>query len=231
MEIKVVYKDLMQSFVQETHVCSEKIIEIDNETTLKDIFEYSNEINADVSKYYRLGSKYYFNQKILSYIRKEDNTVIWEPSYDKVKVIDFIFTHDIKDNTIYADTGIIQAGGFGLKDIIQLWNDYYPVFDQLVTGVAVIEMGCKFSKFIKNTFVDKKQNIKSPISIIDLISSKKKWNHYELADSAELEYEEAKSLLLGFGYKWDNSQKLYIYEGDMNNLIEKFAKIEISNGL
>jgi hypothetical protein len=37
--------------------------------------------------------------------------------------------------------------------------------------------------------------------------------------------EATKKLLQVFGYRWDNSKKLYIHQGDINEIIEKLSKV------
>ncbi|EOU2024379.1 hypothetical protein C4D21_14600, partial [Clostridium perfringens] len=61
--------------------------------------------------------------------------------------------------------------------------------------------------------------------------SKDKWNHYELAEYMEITPEESKNLLKGFGYKWDNSKKIYINRNNLKEILEKFSKISIYKNL
>ncbi|EHK2349162.1 hypothetical protein KCL53_002299 [Clostridium perfringens] len=231
MEIRIIYNYVIQSCSKGYPVITEDIIKINNETTLEDIFKYSNQENADVSKYYKISGGYYFNRKILPYIKNKNNEVIWEPEYKNIKVLDFIFTHDIQDNTIYADTEITQAGGPELNDVSQLWNHCYPIIDQIVTVVCFYELSIKLSNFIKGLFKGKKIEQVPPNSFIEFILSKDKWNHYELAEYMEITPEESKNLLKGFGYKWDNSKKIYINRNNLKEILEKFSKISIYKNL
>ncbi|EOU1600912.1 hypothetical protein QTI38_04955 [Clostridium perfringens] len=227
MKIKVIYSYLIKSFNEGHPVITEDIIDINDETTLEDIFKHSNQENADVSRYYLLGGEYYFNQKKLPYIKKKDCSISWGVDYKNIKVLDFIFTHNIKDNTIYADTEIVQAGGRELKDIWELWNQYYPYIEQIVTTIGFIQIGYNFIKFIKDLFKDKKIEKEPPCAFLDLIFSKDEWNHYELAKNLEISSEQAKNFLKGFGYKWNKSKRLYINENNIEEIRHKFSDISI----
>lgn len=225
MKVKIIYCNLMHQYTNEIPKYTETILQIDDKTTLKDIFIDSKQVNADVSKYYKLSGKYYFNNKRLPYIKKENNKIIWEPSYEKVKVIDFLFTHNIKNNIIYADIGIIQAGGPDLKDFIQLWYDYYPIINEIVTVFGFFSGIAEVSRFIKSIFIDKSKKLLPPHGIFDLILSKKQWNHNELSENLDIDKESTKMILQGLGYKWDNSKKIYVYQGDLNQLRKKLSKV------
>lgn len=225
MKIKIIYYNVMSPYVDGIPEYTEAIIQVDDKTTLKDIFTKSKQVNADVSKYYKLSGNYYYNHKILPYIKKDNGIIIWEPSYEEVKVIDFILTHDIKDNIIHADTGIPQAGGPDLKNIIQLWNDYYPIIDQISTVFGFLGGVAGFSTFLKSTFIDKKKKLLPPHGAFDFILAKAQWNHNELAESLEIEKESAKKILQGLGYKWDNSKKLYVHQDDPNKIKDKLSKV------
>ncbi|KGM97210.1 hypothetical protein Z968_04195 [Clostridium novyi A str. 4552] len=228
MKIKIIYNNLLSPYNDEIEKYTETIMEINDKTTLKDIFINSQQGNADVSKYYNLSSRYYYNSNVLPYIKKTDNTVIWEPSYNEIKVIDFIFTHNIQDNIIYADTGIPQAGGPDLKDFIQLWNEYYDVISQIVTLFGFVNGVLKIGKFFEKVFIDKFKNKKilPPQGVFDLILSKKQWNHNELSQNLDIDKEDAKNILKLLGYKWDNSRKLYIQQRDPKEIIDKLSKVK-----
>jgi len=225
VEVKVVYYNVLSPYIDGVIKYTEDILAVTDSMTLKDIFATSKQSCADVSKYYKVSENYYYNNNQLPYIKKIDGEIIWEPSYEDVKVIEFIYTHDINDNTIYADTGIPQAGGPDLKVFIDLWNEYYPIIDQIsslygfYTGIVGIGL------FIKSIFVNKKKKSPPPQGVFDLILSKNKWNHFELSVALEIDVEATKKLLQAFGYRWDNSKKLYIHQGDINEIIEKLSKV------
>lgn len=225
MEVKIVYSNVMFPYIKEGEKNTIEIVQINDKTTLKDVFIKSKEVHADVSKYYRLSGKYYYNKERLPYIKNENNLIVWEPYYNQVKVIDFILTHDIKDNTIYADTGIIQAGGVGLKEIIQLWEEYLPIIEQISTFFGLVGGVVGFGKFLRGIFVDKKKELIPPHSLFDFILERDKWNHYELAESLAIEIEDSKNLLQGLGYKWDKSKKMYVHQGDVNKIKNKLSEV------
>lgn len=225
MEVKVIYYNVLYPYINEVSKYMEDILVVSDSMTLKDMFTASKQSSANVSKYYKLSENYYYNHNQLPYIKKIGGEIVWEPTYENIKVIDFIHTHDIKDNIIYADTGIPQAGGSDLKDFIKLWDQYYPIIDQIsslfgfCTGIAGIGL------FIKSIFVTKKKKSPPPHGVFDLILSKNKWNHFELSEELEIDKEATKKLLQALGYRWDNSEKLYIHQGDINEIREKLSKV------
>lgn len=225
MKIKIIYYNVMSPYNDGIEKYTDETIEINDKTTLKDIF-INSKVNADVSKYYKLSSNYYYNHRRLPYIRKENNVVIWEPSYEEVKVIDFIFTHDIKDNIIYADIGIPQAGGPDLKDFIHLWNDYFPIIDQIASIFGFIDGTIRISMLLKSIFIDKRKKVLPPHGVLDIILSRKQWNHNELSEILGIEKGNAKMFLKALGYTWDNSKKLHVLQCDPNELRDKLSKVQ-----
>lgn len=224
--VKVVYLNVLSPY-SNGRIPKEKIGEedIDQDTTIQELFDLSQEGCADITKYYNLSSSYYFNNRTLPYICSSERKVIWGPAYEKIKVLDFIKTHNIKNNTILADTGIPQAGGPDFKDLVQLWNECYPIIDQFSSifglGGSLIGIG----KWIKSLFIKKKGV--PPQSIFDFLLSRNKWNHYELAEMLEIKDYEAKKLLRAFGYKWDSSMKVYIQQSNTKEIIKKLSEVSI----
>lgn len=230
MEVKVVFFDVLSPYMNDKLPKYEEVLlPITDTLTLQELFDTVKHGTADISNYYLLSKSYYYNQGRLPYIIDGRCKIVWEPTYDSIKVVDFIRTHNIDDNTIHADTGIPQVGGKGTKDLILLWNEYYPIIDQISSlfgfGAGVIGIGL----FVKSLFVKGKKP-SPPHGVFDLILSKDKWNYHDLSDCLEFEQEDVKKLLQAFGYKWDHSKKIYILHGDINEIRDKLSSVKMGVG-
>jgi hypothetical protein len=181
-------------------------IEYEKESSLDDIFRIIGEPNAQIrlNDYFGFGYEICNHEKSIPYIVKEEE-LLWLPKYSVVKVDDFInnFTGESEIN-IY--TGIPQAGGPDLFSIAQLWTMYYPVLDQIGTGITILGGIIAFGKWVKN----KVSTSIPPSSYFDFITAKSAWNHFELSKYLNIDDNDAKKLLQGLGYVWNNKTKLYI---------------------
>lgn len=219
MKVKLILFNVMSSIIKNIPEYEEFTVEIKDSTTLSELFEKASNNIADVSKYYFISGKYYQNLDILPYVICSDNKIKWEVPYHIINVNDFLKTHDINDNIIKADTGITQSGGPGLKDFFQLWNEYYPIIDQIATVFGLTGFGI----WIRSLFINKKI---PPHGIFDLILSRNIWNHHELSELLEISQEDTKNILKGLGYKWDNVKKAYTHN-DRNSIRKKFSKVNL----
>lgn len=222
--IKIIFYNVLSPY-SDGKIPKEKIVELsfNKKTTLQELFDLSQESYADISKYYKISMPYYHNNRRVPFILVNNKKLIWEPGYNEIKVVDFLTTNDILDNTILADTGIPQAGGPDIKDIIQLWNEYYPIIDQIATCFGFTSGLIGIGLWVKSLFNKKKSP--PPQSIFDLLLSRKKWNHVYLADLLKIKRDDAKKLLQAFGYKWDASEMLYIQQSDTEEIIKKLTKV------
>lgn len=222
-KVKVVLNNVLYPYMKDSIEESKKVLLSFNEqTTIQELFELSGESCADLSKYCNVSRGYYFNCRSLPYIFDSEGNVLWEPHYDEIKVVDFIRTYSVRDNTVYADTGIPQAGGPDLKDLVQLWEEYYPILEQIGTTFGFVSGIVGIGRWIRSLF--KKKN-PPPQTIFDLLLSREQWNHFELAESLEIDKDEMKKLLQVFGYKWDNSKRLYVQQGNTEEIIQKLAQV------
>lgn len=229
MEIKLVFFDVMSPYMNDKLPKYEEVLlPITDTLTLQELFETAKQGTADISNYYLLSRSYYYNRRQVPYIVNDRCKIEWEPTYDNIKVVDFIRTHNIVDNTIHGDIGISQAGGPDMKDLILLWNEYYPIIDQMSSSFGFGAGFFGIGLFVKALFTKEKKPA-PPHGVFDLILSKHKWNHYELADSLKIDKEDSKKLLQAFGYKWDNSKKMYILLGDINEIRGKLSSVRMHN--
>jgi len=225
MEIKVVFYHVFHEI--DPNVFPEKIdfiSNIDDNTTLQELFDRAEQSLADLSEYYYLSGPFSFNSTYLPFIINAGGKVEWNVRYKDAKVKDFITTHKIKDKIIISKIGYPQAGGPGFKEFIQLWNLIYPIFDQFVTVVGLGAIIINAGKWVHSLFA--KKNI-PPQSHFDLIYSRENWNHFELAELLGISKEDAKQLLKLFGYSYDNSKTLYVQQPISLQLREKLSKINV----
>lgn len=155
----------------------------------------------DLSRYHSIG--YGYCPSNVPYNIKK-NCVHWYENYSEVTVKDFLATHNIVDE-IYFYTGIPQAGGPDMFTIVELWEKCYPYLDQLGTCIGLIGGLLGFGEWLIRRFGRKV----SPITLVDFVTSKEKWNHFILAELLQIDADEAKLLLKSFGYRWDQSIQCY----------------------
>ena len=107
------------------------------------------------------------------------------------------------------------------QSIAELWQNIYPA----IQIMADVGGAIGFIQIIKNIF---KKKIPTPHSFSEFIYKQNEWNHTILASYLNIDAEQAKNLLKGFGYEWDNSRKLYtITEEKKNDMINKINSISV----
>lgn len=223
-EVEIVFYHVMHSVAPENFPKEKRLrIACSDTTTLKELLILANEPYADLSQYYRLSRNYCFNEQFVPYVLGTGEKIVWNIKYHDVGVEDFLRTHHIENNVIYAHTGIPQAGGPGIREIADLWTSYYPILDQVVTTLGAISAAVVAGKWIRSLF---KPNA-SPPAIFDLILSRDHWNHIELADMAEIDKENSKMLLKAFGFIWDSSRKQYLKGPKSEEIMEKLSTVSV----
>jgi len=94
----------------------------------------------------------------------------------------------------------------GNINLWDMWQTVYPYLDQLGTILGIAGSAIGLGIWIKKKF----SQSYSPSKFVALITNKELWNAYELALILDISDVEAKSLLKGFGYKWDRKFSLYV---------------------
>lgn len=92
------------------------------------------------------------------------------------------------------------GGGFG-----GLWEIIYPYLDAIGTILGIVELGIEFGKWLKKKF----EYYYAPKNFMSFITECDSWSSNELASKLNIKKDEAKHLLKGFGYEWDNEKLLY----------------------
>ena len=52
------------------------------------------------------------------------------------------------------------------------------------------------------------------------------WNHHELASLLDIETDRAKGMLKVFGYRYDNSKKIYTQREDIDEIKSKLSDVK-----
>lgn len=225
MQVKIIFYNVVHNVSSSEFLKSKEcIMEFNGDTTIKELFERAGEPFADLSEYYYLSRPYALNSSCFPYIINSNGKVCWDIYYEKATVLEFLYTHDIEDRVLEAKTGYTQAGGPGFLDISQIWSAIYPIIDQFVNVVGLISIIGSAGKWV-HSLCNKKEI--SPQSYFDFIFSRNKWNHFELAEHLDINYEDAKQLLKILGYTYDRSKMIYNKQPCSDELREKLSKINV----
>lgn len=222
--VKFIFRNALHEYMPESKEFEEYNLNIDDNTTIKQIFDSVSLPLADLSEYYNLSGVFTFNSCYLPYIINSNNKVEWDISYENSKVIDFLNTHEIE--VVKATYGYPQAGGPGFKDITEIWNLIYPIVDTFVTVYGFGEIISGAGKWLYSLF-NKKNECLCPQAHFDFLFSKEKWNHHELATYLDISADKAKELLRLFGYQYDKSKCLYVQQPQSLELKERLSKINV----
>lgn len=225
MEVKVIFYHVFHAIDPKAYPETiEFVSNIDDDITMKELFDKAGQSCADLSEYYYLSGEFCFNENFLPYIINSKGKVEWDISFKEAKVVDFISTHTIENNIIYSKTGYPQAGGPGFKELTEAWKSIYPIIDQFVTTVGLGTITIGASKWVQTLF--KREDV-PPQSYFDLIYSRNEWNHNEFAGLLDISREEAKQLLKLFGYKYDKYKMMFIQQSISLELREKLSKVNV----
>lgn len=216
--LKIIFNNVMFDYEINGVKIRESSVELSPDLTLEQAVGI-----ADLSSYYPLSGAFSFNNEYVPYIIS-NHEVKWNVAYREAKVLDFISTHNISDNTIKADEGYPQAGGPGFKNLLEIWNEIYPIIDQFVTIIGAVTIFKKAGKWTKSLF---KSAEVPPQSYFDLIFSRCRWNHFELSQLLRISAEDSKRLLISLGYKYNKSILMYVQQPIALELKEKLSKVEV----
>lgn len=225
MDVKVLIKDVM--FDNSSKEELEQMLKISENTTIQELFDIAGCSCGDISDYYEYSGVFSHNCIFCPFIITEKG-VQFNILFSEAKVVDFFRTHNITNNTIRVTTGYPQAGGPGLKEILEIWKNISPFLETItpcLNFVAIISTITGINlKTIWDHFKSKKV---PPHTVVDMLSTKKQWNHNELAEILGIPKKNAKHLLKAFGYKYNKSKKLYTPSKLTDELKEKIKNIQV----
>lgn len=197
----------------------------DEKTTILDLRKEFNiqEYHISLEKYYLLtysNIDITFNENLPFIIN--NNIVKWNVELNTILVKDFIKTHDINDVIYIEYWEELESGlGGGIDTIFEIWKYVWQQIHPIVTIAGEVGGAIGFFITIKNIF---KKKIPSPHNVIEFLYKRKNWNHIDLSENLNTNPKNAKNLLKAFGYRWDNSKKLYtITQEDIDNNLGKLG--------
>lgn len=225
MRIKlVVYNMFYEDEIFNPNRYSESTHDFDGNTTIFDLLDNDGVSLVDLSHYYKVSGDFYFEQGIFPYIIDCNGKIRWNSTYSETKVIEFLKTHKIENNYIEAKIWFPLAGGPGAMDLIDIWKLVYPVLEEFVTCYGLISIAGKGYCWIKSLF---KTDIVPPHTYFDLIYSRSLWNHFELAETLDIDSAKAKEMLKVLGYEYDRKKLMFVQQPSSHVLREKISKINI----
>lgn len=205
---------------------SEEFFEISENATIQELLQLSEyEENADLSSYYPL-SGFLWGEKFFPFLFV-DGKVLYDVSFQDAKVIDFINTHNITDNTIRVTIEFPLAGGAGGCELLDIWNNIYPTLAQISVILSITGFSLSgLFRFLKKYFMKKKQ---PPQVCFGIVFSRKQWNSSELGALIDIPSDKAKELLKLCGYGYDKKQMQYVQGEHSEEIKEKLMNVRIYN--
>lgn len=216
-------KIILEEFVEGT--IEEKVVEYENNMSIQELLE-SIEIKyfqIDFSAYYDFGyeccnSTLFCGFMQLPYVIS-DGKVMWLPNHSEVLVSDFLETHEVDSIRIFI--GIPAAGSPFFFKLIEIWDYYSPIFSDIS---VVLSIGCFSIQFVK-WLTGKFGNKLPPLPLVEFINKKEIWNSKELAMLLKITDDEAKYLLKGFGYDWDNKFQAFKKSHRTKEIVKEIKNI------
>jgi hypothetical protein len=223
--IKVVIHNVMAEYCFGEQI-QDRVLEIpvNDDATMSELLEALENHSADVSRYYRLSSPYCYYTNSFPYILSRENMLIWNLPFNETRITDFLHTHQITNDTIRVDIGEPQAGGSGIKEIIDLWQEFQSFIENLAVYITIFVGVPEIIKKIRSKFI--KKNI-PPHSVLDYIFSNEEIDHKQLACLLKVDEEDIRLLMKGLGYQWDKSKKLYRKQPITDKLQAELSKIRM----
>jgi hypothetical protein len=235
IKILVLYNNVVMNKLQT------QIVNLSDEATFGDLLLnlglYPPGTEVDLSRYYWYSdsSFSYTSGSHLPFVLVE-GVVEWSPPFVKVKVRDFLTTHNIQNGEIHLLTGFPQAGGAGLVQIATQWDRFYPIVEQIVTGAGFLglvygagKMAVTTGKWLAGKIHSKKsdslglQNV-LPGSVVALVFSCTRWSARGLSAKAKIDEADAKGLLRLFMYKWDRKVQMYVKTEESGVVLERLRR-------
>lgn len=145
--------------------CQNKLVVVDfllwiseNATIQKLLQITEHGIVSDISNYYPLSGLYFYTAECLPFLFI-DGKVSYDVSFCDAKVVDFLNTHNITDNTLRITTDLPMAGGLGGPELLEAWNNIYPTLEQIavlftITGLSIKSLLFIYVSFLFKLFTD-----------------------------------------------------------------------------
>lgn len=202
---------------------SEEFLEISENTTIQELLEVTEHgVVSDLSNYYPLSGLPFFDEECLPFLFINGKASYDVPFCD-VRVVDFLSTHNITDNTIRITTDLPMAGGLGGPELQEVWDNIYPTLEQIAVFCTILGFSLKnLFDYLRNYFMKKGQ---PPQVCFDIVLSRKQWNHSELSKILDIDPDKTKNLLKLCDYQYDRVQMQYIQGEHAKEIKEKLMSI------
>ena len=198
------------------------VVEIDKNETMQGLLDILSLSAADLTDYYPFNRSYYRDDDVLPFVFLGKRT-LYSVSYRKVKITDFLYTHNITDGTIRLVTGYPGAGGFGFESVRAIWDAVSPVLGTVADICGITGFNIKdFWNWLKEKFI---RRGRTPPTVLDIVYSRDAWNHRELGDRLRIDHEQAKKLLQALGYVYDRSRMQYVQCENIDKIKDKLLHV------
>lgn len=206
------YKDLLLDIDKRINLI-ELVSSIEETIAQRDKIKYMPCVDLSKSYY---DEKTDYGEYTLPYILNKNQIIEWNVPYHKITIEDLIRTFNSK-NILKFDI-LIGIGGIEqfVESLLKIWD----IFINVVTPIILVTDTINAFKNIKNFMVKKKCK---PQYFIIYIYSKNSWNLDELSKQTEIEKENLKSILKGFGFRWDRESLKYVKTDKSEEIYIKLA--------
>lgn len=190
-------------------------IPINKNTTLADLFGHI----SSIMKVFYLPQYYTYyrweNYENACPFIKSKSTVYWNVPYNKVKVDDFLETHNIYDNTIIVEYDCLAGDSGELIDFLfQTWIAIEPIINNMGYAFTIKET----IKLLANTFGKRKKKIPAFSTLELYLLKEDTWNLKQLVEQTRFPKTALIPILemLGFeehdGIYYKNAWRTHLYE-------------------
>ena len=205
---------------------SEEFLEISENATIQELLQITEHgIVSDISDYYPLSGLYFYTAECLPFLFI-DGKASYDVSFCDAKVVDFLNTHNITDNTIRITTDLPLAGGLGGPELLEAWNNIYPTLEQIAVLCTIAGFSIKslFDLFVylRKFFIKKDQ---PPQVCFDIVFLRKQWSSFELSTLLDIDSDKTKELLHLCNYQYDKVKMQYIQGEHAEEIKEKLMNI------
>jgi len=206
---------------------TEEFFEVPENATIQDLLQVSGhgEI-ADLSDYYPLSGAGSWGENYFPYLFVNGKAA-YGVLFQDAKIVDFLNTHNITDNTIRVTVEFPLAGGFGAGELLEFWDSIYPALEQIAVICTITGISLKsLFDYLKKHFIKRDQ---APQVCFDIVLSRKQWNSSELSSLLDITPDKAKNLLKLCDYQYDRVKMQYIQGEHAEEIKEKLMNAGLND--
>jgi len=200
-------------------------ITYDSESLLVDLIHYKPGEYVNVNAYYHLSKVRSFYLRQVPYLINHRGDVLWDLDMDQVKVEDLVRTHGLKESLKVQTDLCILGGSHKTTDLSVLWEDFREVVERTNKEGDLYPIYQASMVLLEKVFIKKRV---SPISLVNFVTSKERWDHFDLARRLEVDPKLAEHLLIVLGYEGDKLTGTYhLYDPDTRPYKDIMSYIEM----